>query len=465
MGRYMKSKPNPFRPGYPVDIKNFVGREDLIEKYSNYLNQATFGSLENFFIIGESGIGKSSFGKYLKNIAINKHDMISIHIYNGGIGDVESLIRVIIENLLEVSNNQPWGQRIWDEFRDHIESVNIFGVRIKFKSRPEDDAIIRDIKTSFASFLLKLINNIGDKKGIFIIIDNIDGLVRTPEFVYWYRSFTDTLTSEDNKTPIAIMLLGTPKEKYDLNFYARSLIGIFHTSILPSLNDNEVKNFFVKSFNELDVTMDNEALDLMVKFSSGQPTMMQEIGDAIYCTCKRKIIRKDDALIGIFRASDQIGVKYLQLTSDNPILNDKYSSIFIKIGGYFFRRLNYNNFNEIWFDLLNGNEKLDFTGYLIETMKFDGDKKEDVNEFLSYLYFILKNSYLEGDFEKNEIIYELDRIQREVFPDFLLNAKRIGILDFSYVNEIGRYKFVNNLFPLYCIIKFIESGGVRRIFY
>ena len=173
MGRYMKSKPNPFRPGYPVDIKNFVGREDLIEKYSNYLKQATFGSLENFFIIGESGIGKSSFGKYLKNIAINKHDMISIHIYNGGIGDVESLIRVIIENLLEVSNNQPWGQRIWDEFRDHIESVNIFGVRIKFKSRPEDDAIIRDIKTSFASFLLKLINNIGDKKGIFIIIDNI----------------------------------------------------------------------------------------------------------------------------------------------------------------------------------------------------------------------------------------------------------------------------------------------------
>ena len=167
--------------------------------------------------------------------------MISIHIYNGGIGDVESLIRVIIENLLEVSNNQPWGQRIWDEFRDHIESVNIFGVRIKFKSRPEDDAIIRDIKTSFASFLLKLINNIGDKKGIFIIIDNIGGLVRTPEFVYWYRSFTDTLTSEDNKTPIAIMLLGTPKEKYDLNCYARSLIGIFHTSILPSLNDNEVK--------------------------------------------------------------------------------------------------------------------------------------------------------------------------------------------------------------------------------
>ena len=111
--------------------------------------------------------------------------------------------------------------------------------------------------------------------------------------------------------------------------------------------------------------------------------------------------------------------------------------------------------------MLNGNERFDFTDFLIETMKFDGDKKEDVNEFLSFLYFILRNSYLERDFEKYEIIQELDRIQREVFPDFLLNAKRIGILDFSYVDEIGRYKFVNNLFPLYCIIKFIESGGIR----
>ncbi len=474
---YMKSKPNPFRPGYPVDIKNFEGRADIIEKYSNYLNQSTFGSMENFFITGESGIGKSSFGKYLKNIAINKYNMISIHIYNDGIGDVESLIRSIIENLLEASNNQPWGQGIWDQFRDHIESVNIFGVGIKFKSQPEDDAIIKDIKTGFAGFLLNLINDIHDKKGIFIIIDNINGLADTPEFVNWYRSFTDTLTSKDNKTPIAIMLLGTPKEKYNLNCHNISFARIFHTSDLAVLKDNEVRNFFVKSFKELDVTIDEEALDLMVRFSSGQPAMMQEIGDAIYWTCKRKIITKDDALLGIFRACDEIGVKYLQLTSDNPITNRKYSSIFIKIGRYFFHRLDDDTFNEIWWDLLDNKDKLDFTDFFTEAMKYDlleydGDKKEEVNRFLSLLsgdekkymgYLILRKSNIlnfkgDFDFEKNEIIQELDQIQNEVFRDFLLKAKKSQVLNFSYVGEIGMYKFTNNLFPLYCIIKYIESG-------
>ena len=411
-----------------------------------------------------------------KNIAINEYNMISIHIYNDGVDDVESLIQLIIENLLKLSENKKWGEGIWNAFSNHVESVNIFGANIRFKSRPEEKEIIKNIKYDFANFLYELSKKIDDKNGIFIIIDDINGLSKTPEFANWFKSFTETLTSLNEPVPIAFMLLTTKEKLYKLNMHNPSFKRIFHQKEITTLKKSEVENFFIKSFEKIDMSIDNEALDLIVFYSSGQPAMMQEIGDAIYWTCEKENISKNDALIGIFKACDEVGVKYLEISSDNKITNEKYQSIYKKLGKFFIGTFDTTFDSKYFLHYLNDDEKQYFADFFITSigsglLEFDGGEDNEKNYLLSELNddekeifgkIILLNSNIlsfdyDFDFKKDEINQELNNIEKKVLQDFLIKAKKSRILEFSYDEEIGIYRFTNKLFPLYCIIKFIES--------
>ena len=465
-------KYNPFKPGYPVDIKNFKGRQALIEEYANYLSQVSLGNMVNFLIISDRGMGKSSFAKYIKHIAITQYDLLSVHIYNDGIHDIDSLIRLIIEKLLETSKNKPWGKMIWDRFKNHIDSVSLFGVNIKFKNGYDNAKVVENIKSNFAAFLYDLTQNIGDKKGIFIIIDDVNGLSDTAEFSNWFKSFTETLTSFQGPTPISFMLLTTPDKLSKLEYQNQSFTRIFRTNQLFALNSGDVERFFINSFDEIGMSIDNNAIDLMVRFSSGQPTMMQEIGDAIFWTCKSDTISENDAWMGIFRACDEVGVKYLQLSLDDKIKNKKYLSIFEKIGKYIFNYYG-GSFNVDLFMQLDLHEPYSFIKSMeMDFLKYDGQNNSKINQFISNLndderkilaHMIIQNSHFVDEnehyeFVKSDIEKELTSIEQNVFSDFLLKAKHAGVLDFSYLNEIGMYKFTNNLFPLYCMIKYVESN-------
>ena len=91
-------------------------------------------------------------------------------------------------------------------------------------------------------------NDFKDKDGLFIVIDDINGLSETPEFANWYKSFADTLATSVKDAPICIMLTEYPEKFKRLYNHNPSVNRIFHTHELKGLSDEDIENFYTSIF-------------------------------------------------------------------------------------------------------------------------------------------------------------------------------------------------------------------------
>ena len=226
---------SPFQPGQPVSSDKFKGREKIINEITKYFSLINKGKPQHFFIIGERDMGKTSLANFISDYAENNYSLITAHIMNDSIHTIEDLIIQIIERILNSIKTEKWAKKILEFFNEYIESVGIGGINIKFKPSQNE---LSNIKDNFALYLIDLINNFKDKNGLFIVIDDINGLSKTPEFANWYKSFADTMaTTYDGKCNIGIMLTGYP-EKYELLFnHNPSFTRIFHPYVLDTLKE------------------------------------------------------------------------------------------------------------------------------------------------------------------------------------------------------------------------------------
>ena len=260
-----------------------------------------------------------------------------------------------------------------------------------------------NIKDNFAFYLTDLVNNFEDKDGIFIVIDDINGLSETPEFANWYKSFTDTLaTSFYEKAPITIMLTGYPEKFNKLYDHNPSFSRIFHLHKVSILNNDEIINFYKEIFESNNFKWEEESLKFMAKYSSGMPTMMQEIGEATFLVDNDYIISKKDGIQGIINAGKIIGLKYLQPLLDEKIRSEKYISILDKIS-----------------------EKL--------------------------------STSPDDTFTKKEFMDILSESEIKVFKDFISRARKLGIIELASSKKQGVYQFTNNLYPIYFYIQTINK--------
>lgn len=394
-------KPSPFQPGEPVRPEKFEGRTSIIEEYKNYLMQVVNGNPQHFFITGKRGMGKTSLANFISNIAKNDYSLITAHIMNDGVHTIEELIIQIIERILNSIKSEKWSKKIFDYLKDSIETVGFGGLNIKFKPSKNE---LKNIKDNFAFYLIDLINNFKDKDGVFIVIDDINGLSDTPDFANWYKSFADTMATSIDFVPIGIMLTGYPEKLEALYNHNPSFNRIFRHNEIGSLEKGDIKNFFIKNFNSVNIQIENSALQLMVHFSSGLPTMMQEIGDGVFWVRTSDMIDKEIALVGIIRAGEEIGIKYLKPALDTSIRSDKYLSIFDKLGD-------------------------DFLNHITEDYTF----------------------------RKKDFVSNLDQHEEKVFSDFLKKARDLRIIEFTGAKRSGHYKFTNNLYPLYFAIQSLKK--------
>ncbi|MEA1944750.1 MAG: BREX system ATP-binding domain-containing protein [Euryarchaeota archaeon] len=87
---------SPFTPGNPAPVELFVGRVEQIEEILRYVRQTASGRQENVFLAGERGIGKSSLAAFLRYL-VNRENFLAIHVFLGGVTDLEELVRRIFE--------------------------------------------------------------------------------------------------------------------------------------------------------------------------------------------------------------------------------------------------------------------------------------------------------------------------------------------------------------------------------
>lgn len=391
----ISEKESLFQPGQPVSPDRFEGREDIIKDILKYFPAVKSGNPQHFFITGKRGMGKTSLANYISDFARNNHSMVTAHIMNDGVHDIDELVIQIIERILNAIRSEKWSSKIFKIIGNCIDSVGFGGLNIKFKP-PEDE--LNNIKDNLAFYLSDLVSEFKDKDGLFIVIDDINGLSETPEFANWYKSFADTLATSVENAPICIMLTGYPEKFRRLYDHNPSVNRIFHTHELKALSDADVERFYTTIFSSYSIDMLPSALESMVEYSSGMPTMMQEIGDATFWKDTDGYIDDKDALGGVIEAGNRIGLKYLQPLLDNKIRSENYLSLFKKIG-----------------------------------------KKLAASP--------------NSTFTKKEFEDVLNDSESNVFKDFISRSRKLGIIELSSSKKQGEYQFTNQLYPIYFLIQ------------
>jgi len=379
---------SPFTPGSPVPVELFVGREEQIKEIFRYLNQTEKGRLENIFLSGERGIGKSSLGKFVREWAEEKKNFLTVHVFLGGVTTLEELVRKIFEGILKETKKENWFDKISGLFGKYIKDVGLFGVSVGFNP-PRDR--LKEIVNNFPEALHNIIVKINtEKNGILIVLDDINGISKESDFANWYKSFADTIATHYDKFPVLLMPVGLPEIRDQLGDFQPSLLRIFRVIEIKKLSEEEVEGFFKKSFDKVNLRVDPQALKNMVRASSGLPILMHEIGDAVFWINEDNVIDSNDTLFGILTATDNIGKKYIDPKVYRAIKSPRYISILRKLSkiefGYMFKRkeiMPYLNEKEKKaFDNLL--KKLRETGIII----LDGERGRGAYKFTNFLYYM-----------------------------------------------------------------------------
>ena len=383
---------SPFTPGNPVPVELFVGRTNQLEEILRNVKQARTGKQENIFLAGERGIGKSSFAKFVCNMAC-KERLLSVHVFLGQVTSLDEMVRRVFEELLKVSNTQSWYGKISGYFENKIQQIDLFGVAVSFHPTAEDT---RELVNNFPEALVNIAEKIKtEKKGLFIVLDDIDAISRTPEFANWYKSFVDKVATHFDYFPISIMLIGLPEFRDNLSRNQPSLMRVFRVVEIEKLQEKEVKDFFLRAFNKVNIAVQESAMEIMVDYSGGLPTIMHEIGDAIFWIDEDGIVKDDDVWKGVISAAESIGKKYLDPLVYRAIRSEKYRSILRKLG-------------------------------------------------------------VTTSFKKNEIVAKLTKEEKAVFDNFLRTMRDRGVIMIDQEADRGTYKFVNDIYPVYIFMGGLE---------
>jgi hypothetical protein len=359
-------------------------------------------------IRGKKGIGKSSIADYFIDIAENEFNMLGVHVYNDGVNNIETLIQHTIDRILNEIKRESWSKKIFDKLKKHVKSVGVFGTKIEFEG---DRETMDYIKNNYAFFLESLIADFENGKGLLITIDDINGLSNTPDFANWYKSFADTISSQfKGNIPLIFILTTYPEIALTLHNQNPSFSRVFKHIVLEGLNDNEIEDFFTKTFAKKNIKVDSDAMDLMVRFSSGLPNMMQEIGNNIFWINNDEKVDVEDSLKGIIMAGENIGIKYLQPVLDESIRSEKYLNIL----------------NILSQDFSNFGLDKDYT------------------------------------FKKADFLKKLKKEEANVFSDFLKRARNLNIIEHANGKK-GAYQFTNNLYPIYFKIQSLKKETQIKI--
>ena len=382
---------SPFDPGHPVSPEKFKGRQDDVEKILRYIPKIINQKRpEQFFITGKRGMGKTSFVDYISKIVEENFQMIPIYVNNDGKHKIDDLIQILLEEIFSQLHKETWGKKIIETFTENIQEIKISGVGISLKNKPE---LIQDIKQNFSKFIINISNSLKDKKGLFIIIDDINGLSDTPDFANWYKSLSDTIDFSHEEIPVAFTLVSYPNNFDKLAEQNPSFARIFHLIEIDHLENNDIKEFFQETFENNNITIkDENSLNQMIYYSWGMPLIMQQIGDGVFWNAQDNEITEKIALNGILDAALEIGNKQIRQKLAR-IKSKYYESILLKLG----------------------------------------QNKEIV-------------------FKKSEIKKILNKNEEGVFDDFLIRMKELNIIIPINNKKTGEYTFENRLYFVYFLI-------------
>ena len=383
------TKESPFSPGKPVQPEYFVARIKEVQRLERAIKQTVSGRNENIFVTGPRGIGKSSLALFLRHLAEKEYSLIGSHCYLGGVRSLEEMMGIIFQRLLQDCTDKSLLDKLKEGFSTYIKGVTLFGVGLEFT---EDKSQLRTLVDNFLPVLRQVYEQslTSDKKGLVLILDDMNGITDVPQFSQYLKSFIDGLATSRKPLPLLLVLVGLPERRDELIKHQPSIARIFDIVELSLMCEDESQDFFQEMFKKQTITIAEKALSLMVKLSGGYPMLLHEVGDAVFWQDINNHISESDARQGIMEAARIVGRKYIDTKISKVLRSETYSSILWQMG-----------------------------------------KKLPVG----------------ATFKRQELLKAVGEKEKKNLDNFLNRIKKLGLIDDAEVR--GEYTFVNPLYHLY----------------
>ena len=385
----IKTKESPFSPGKPVQPEYFVARIAEIQRLDRAIRQTVSGRNENTFITGERGIGKSSLAGFIRYLAEKEYNLVGSHCFLGGVRSLEDMAGLIFQRLLQDCTDKSLFDKLREVFGGYIKGLTLFGMGVEFT---KDKSELRTLVDNFLPVLRKIYEQLQSsaKKGLILILDDLNGITDVPQFSQFLKSFVDEMATSGKVLPVFLVLVGLPERREDLIKHQPSVARIFDVIDLTPMSRSESEEFFTNIFGGQKVTVASDALSMMVELSGGFPVLLHEVGDAVFWQDTDNYIDKADARQGIMKAAENVGRKYIGAQVSSVLRSRTYSFILRLIG---------------------------------------------------------KKLPIGATFTRQAILKEVPAKEQKSLDNFLIRIKKLGIIDDTEAR--GEYRFANPLYHLY----------------
>jgi Cdc6-like AAA superfamily ATPase len=198
---------SPFYPGRRVPVERFVGRQDQLDRIiKRGVGQVERGKPISIFVQGEYGIGKSSIARYVQFLAAEKHGLLPIYVSLSPSQSPDDLAARIIEGAMHSGQIHPSrGDKIKTWLAKYIGKQELFGFSMNLDALRSDASKIASVH-GLLDFLRQALEKSADANGVFLVLDEINGLANQPWFAQMIKSLVDTNALAAKPLPLLLMI-------------------------------------------------------------------------------------------------------------------------------------------------------------------------------------------------------------------------------------------------------------------
>lgn len=324
---------SPFYPGQPVPAEFFVGRERQITHIlKRGVGQVAAGKPVAIYVEGEFGIGKSSIAGFVQHVARQDSGLFPIYAPLGGAESIDDIGLAIVEATVRAgAYGETRKESVLEWLSKYVGEVSVMGVKVKTEALKRDAPELTSGLLPFLAELLERLRPDGTK-GLFLVLDEVDSLAKKPRFAHFIKSLVDTNAMARTPVPLLLMLCGVEECRRELIKQHQPVDRIFDVVDIERMSDEEMRSFFFKAFNSVNISVDPMALTTMTEHAGGFPKIMHLVGDAAFWRDNDGVIDNSDALSAVISAAEDVGRKYVDQQVYRALRSKDYQSILKKLG-------------------------------------------------------------------------------------------------------------------------------------
>jgi hypothetical protein len=320
--------PNPFNPRIPAHPDGFIGRDAELREFSSCLNSTIQNSPMSMAIVGNRGIGKSSFLAKCEQVG-KEHECIVIRFsaIEGSFESIEDICKylliqiqneIIKRSKLELLKRDAAG--LFDKFQFKI-SYEQFGLEIE---RKEKHSILQSLFREKLSDIWKNLRN--SSSAIILMIDEAEMIEAIPGALMFLREVFSRLGEE--RCSYMLVLSGKLAFPEQMTEKFSPLARFFHPVPLYNFSKHEAAFLVDTKLKSTNIKIEDQSLlDRLYEESEGHPYVLVAMAYVLYENLPEKDgtirLKHYDAIkpkITAYLNVDYFGIMYKKLRPTGKLI-------------------------------------------------------------------------------------------------------------------------------------------------